>query len=121
MVAAAIAFEIEMAYNFIAEWATPYKTDGSKNSYCLSISDELNRMAMPKRPPKKFRQKNAQRNAIASKMKQEEAEDMQLVRLASCPETRKKLPSQEPATSADARSAINSGPALSYNDACNLI
>ena len=55
MVAAAIAFE--MAYNFIAEWATPYKSDGSKISYYLSVADELNRIAKPKRPPKKFAQR----------------------------------------------------------------
>jgi hypothetical protein len=64
----------------------------------------------------------AQNNASAFKMKQEEAEGRaQLVRLGSCPETPNKLPSQESATSADARSAINGGPALSYNDSCNLI
>jgi hypothetical protein len=64
-----------------------------------------------------FQAKYAQRNVIASKMKQEEAEGhAQLVRLASFPETPNKLPSQEPATSADARSAINGGPALLEND-----
>ncbi|KAL5325510.1 hypothetical protein ACEPPN_006637 [Leptodophora sp. 'Broadleaf-Isolate-01'] len=43
-VAAAMSFE--MAYNLIAEWARPYKGVGSKNSYSLGVSDELNRMAV---------------------------------------------------------------------------
>jgi hypothetical protein len=43
-VATIILFEI--LYNLITKWARPYKGIGSKNSYSLGVSDELDRMGV---------------------------------------------------------------------------
>ncbi|KAH9216815.1 hypothetical protein DL95DRAFT_362852 [Leptodontidium sp. 2 PMI_412] len=119
-VAAAMSFE--MAYNLIAEWARPYKGVGSKNSYSLGVSDELHRMAVKEKAAEEVQAEKAERDAIAVKRKQEEAErQAQLGRLAPFPEAPTKLSPLEPATSADARSDINGDRALSHDDACNLI
>jgi hypothetical protein len=119
-VAAAMSFE--MAYNLIAEWARPYKGVGSKNSNSLGISDELNRMAKKEKAAEEVQAKKAERDSIAAKGKQGEAErQAQLGRLAPFPQTLNKLSSPELATSADASSGIDSGRALSHNDTCNMM
>ncbi|KAG4417670.1 MAG: hypothetical protein CL912_29975 [Deltaproteobacteria bacterium] len=119
-VAAAMSFET--AYNLIAEWARPYKGVGSKNSYSLGVSDELNRMAVKEKAAEEVQAEKAEGDAIAAKRKQEEAErQAQLGRLAPFPEAPNKLFSLEPAASTGAESDINGGRALSHDDACNLI
>ena len=77
---------------------------------------------MKEKAAEEVQAKKAERDAIAAKMKQEEAErQVQLRRLAPLPETPNKLSYLDPATSADARSGINGGGALSHNDASNMI
>jgi hypothetical protein len=112
----------EMAYNLIAEWARPYKGVGSKNSYSLGVSDELSRMARKEKAAEEVQAKEAERDGIAAKVKQEEAKrQAQLGRLAPFPETLNKLSSPKPATSADASGGINGGRPLSHDDACNMM
>lgn len=78
--------QFEMAHNLIAEWARPHNSIGSKNSYSLSISHELSRMAAKERATEEAQAKKAEMDAIATKAKQEEAErEAQMGRLAPLP------------------------------------
>jgi hypothetical protein len=66
-VATTISFEI--VYNLITKWARPYKGIGSKNSYSLGVSDELNRMAVKGKAAEEVQVEKAERDAIAAKRK----------------------------------------------------
>ena len=82
----ATAMSFEMAYNLITEWARAQKGIGSKNSYSLSISHELSRIAAKERATEEAQAKKVERDAIAAKAKQEEVErPTQLGRLALFP------------------------------------
>ena len=117
-VAAAMSFE--MAYNLIAEWARPYKGVGSKNSYCLGVSDELNRLAKKEKVAEEVHAKKAELDATAVRVEQEEAETQaQQERLAPFPGTPNNLSLLEPVTGADARSEVNGDSGL--DGACNTI
>jgi hypothetical protein len=112
----------EMAYNLITEWARPYKGVGCKNSYSLGVSDELMRMSRKEKAAEEVQAMKAERDAVAAKVKQEEAErQAQLGRLAPFPETLNKPSSPEPATSADTSGDINGDHTLSQDDAHNTV
>lgn len=83
-VTAALAFE--MAYNLIGEWARPYKGVGRKNSYALGVCDEMYRMAKQTKKDELAEAKNAEEEATAAKVRQEDVErQAQLDRLHSSP------------------------------------
>jgi hypothetical protein len=95
-VAASMSFE--MAYNLIADWALSYKGVGRRNSYCLGVSAGLRKQAKNKRNVEEAEAQRAELDAIAVKVKQEEAErQAQLSRLAPLSEPPDELDSS-PAT-----------------------
>lgn len=85
----AAAMALEMAYNLICEWARKFKGVGSKNSYCLGTSRELERMAEAWKAAEENASKKAERDALATRLQQEAAErQAQVDRLApfqQCP------------------------------------
>ncbi|KFY46249.1 hypothetical protein V494_00534 [Pseudogymnoascus sp. VKM F-4513 (FW-928)] len=83
-IAAAMGFE--MVYNLIGEWARPYKGVGRKNSYALGVCDEMYSIAKQKQEKELTEARNAEEEATASELRQEEAERQeQLNRLHSSP------------------------------------
>ena len=72
-ITAALAFE--MAYNLISEWARPQEGVGSKNSYSLGASWQLQKMAKAEKAAEAARAIEAEKEALASKVRQEEVED----------------------------------------------
>ncbi|KAF2455467.1 hypothetical protein BDY21DRAFT_380557 [Lineolata rhizophorae] len=100
-VAAAMAFE--MAYNLIVEWARPHKGVGSKNSYCLGVSNGLATIATKEKADEEAKVQKAEADKIAAQEKEEEAQRLaQIDRLYDLteisPSTR---PTVEPGTSPD--------------------
>ncbi|RFU25051.1 hypothetical protein B7463_g11281, partial [Scytalidium lignicola] len=113
-IAAVMLFE--MAYNLVAEWSRSQKGIASRNSYCLGISEELCSIAKKEKAAEEIRAENVNRNNIAAKVKQEEAErQAQLNRLANTP----KLSFPEPSTSDEASHDVNSNGDHSCNDSFN--
>src|SRR5438876_815393 len=79
-VAAAMAFE--MVYNVVVGWSMRYKGN-DRPSYVLGACDELWLMAKDERAAEEERARGAERDAIAARAREEEAERRaQLDRLA---------------------------------------
>jgi uncharacterized protein DUF2786 len=69
---AAAAMAFEMAYNLIAEWARPYKGVGSKNSYCMGISEEFYSIAKAEKRAERRQAEEAEREELLAHVGQEE-------------------------------------------------
>jgi hypothetical protein len=83
--AAAIAFE--MAYNLIVEWARPYRGIGSRNSYCLGVSQELYFIAEAEKRAEQREAEKAEREAFLAQVRQEELQrQAEIDRLAPLPD-----------------------------------
>jgi hypothetical protein len=83
-IAAAMVFE--MAYNLIGEWARPYKGNASKNSYCIGVAQELDRMARDEKLAQEKQALEAEGESLAMQVEKEEAQRRaELDRLAVFP------------------------------------
>ena len=92
------ARSFEMVYNLIVEWARSQKGGAVRNSYCLGICDELQRMAKKEKAEEEAQAKEAESKAISTRVEQEEAErQAQLDRLAPWPYSFNARCSPEPA------------------------